>query len=632
MKKTLAPVLLFATVGLLTLSVAPASLQQAPNPADRFEVSDVMIPMRDGKRLHTKIFSPREGSGPWPIIFKRTPYGIQGAANNFNAYYKALADEGYIFVHQDIRGKFGSEGEFVMQRPARTPPPNGSGGPSGAINNGAIDEGTDTYDTIDWLIKNVRNNNGRVGMLGVSYDGWTTIMAAIEPHPALKAISPQASPSDMWLGDDFHHNGAFRLSYGFEYAAMMESGKDVQQFSFDRYDTFDWYLSLGPLSNVNAKYLHGKIPTWNDFVAHPDYDDFWKKQTMIPHLTGVKVPTLNVAGWWDQEDFYGPVAIYDALEKHDTQGINYLVVGPWRHGGWSGGTGDSLGAIPFGSHTAEYFRDQIQAPFFAYYLKDKGTKDFPQAITFESGANEWRRWDQWPPVKQTELRPLYFGGCESLQLDAMPGSPCPGEFDEYVSDPAHPVPYRQRPIQATYFPGGSKWSTWLVEDQRFVDDRADVLSYETAPLDSDVTIAGEIKAHIFASTTGSDADFIVKLIDVYPESNPSNWNLAGYQLMVSNEVFRGRYRESYEKPAAIAPNAVLEYSWSLHTQNYTFKKGHRIMVQVQSTWFPIIDRNPQTFVPNIFEAKDADFKAATHRVYRTRQYPSRVDVPVVRGQ
>jgi putative CocE/NonD family hydrolase len=618
MKRVTPPAFLLVLVSFLVISTADLRPQPAQSAADRFEVSDVMVPMRDGKRLFTKIFTPRGVTEPLPIIFKRTPYGIDGSAGAFNAYYRALADEGYIFVHQDIRGKFRSEGDFVMQRPAR------------GNDRTAIDEGTDTYDTIEWLIKNVRNNNGRVGMLGVSYDGWTTIMGAIEPHPALRAISPQASPADMWIGDDFHHNGAFRLSYGFEYAAMMESGKDVQQFTFDRYDTYDWYLSLGPLSNVNAKYLHGKIPTWNDYVAHPDYDEFWKRQTMIPHLTNVKVPTLNVAGWWDQEDFYGPVAIYDALEKHDTPGINYLVVGPWRHGGWAGGTGDSLGAIPFGSNTSEYFRDQVQAPFFAYYLKDKGARDFPQALTFEVGTNEWRRWDQWPPTKQTVTRSLMFGANEQLALiDPGYRLPNPG-FDEFVSDPAHPVPYRHRPIQPTYFPGGSRWSTWLVEDQRFVDDRADVLSWETAPLEQDVTIAGEIRAHLFASTTGSDADWIVKLIDVYPEDHPADWNLAGFQLMVSNEVFRGRYRTSFEKPEPIESNKVLEYTWSLHTQNYTFRKGHRIMVQVQSTWFPIIDRNPQTFVPNIFEAKESDFRAATHRIHRTPEYPSRVDVPVVR--
>ena len=623
MKRAGAYTSLVLAVGLLVFGVAPAQLQQQPNAADRFEVSDVMIPTRDGTKLHTKVFVPRNQSGPLPIIIKRTPYGIEGSAGNFNAYFKAMEADGYIFVFQDIRGKFGSEGQFMMQRPARSPGDTKS-----------IDEGTDTYDSIDWLLKNIRNNNGRVGMLGVSYDGWTTIMGAIEPHPALKAISPQASPADMWMGDDFHHNGAFRLSYGFEYAAMMESGKDVQQFKFDRYDTFDWYLNLGSLANANAKYLHGKIPTWNDYVAHPDYDEFWKRQTMVPYLTSVKVPTLNVAGWWDQEDFYGPVRIYDALERFDTKGMNYLVVGPWRHGGWSGGTGESLGAIPFGSKTAEYFREQVQAPFFAYFLKDKGTGSFPQALTFETGTNEWRRWDQWPPTKETETRALYLGAGETLTLSGA-GRRAPGSettFDEFVSDPAHPVPYRHRPIQPTYFPGGSKWSTWLVEDQRFVDDRADVLSWETTPLDADVTIAGEVMAHLFASTTGSDADWVVKLIDVYPEDNPTNWDLAGFQLMVSNEVFRGRYRTSFEKPAAIEPNAVLEYTWSLHTQNYTFKKGHRIMVQVQSTWFPIIDRNPQTFVPNIFQAKESDFKAATHRIYRSPQYPSRVDVPVVRGR
>jgi putative CocE/NonD family hydrolase len=611
--------------GVLVSSVVSRTLQPgAGTPAARFEVSDVMIPMRDGTKLNTKIFVPRAASAPLPIIFRRTPYGIAGSAAAFNAYFTSLADEGYIFVFQDIRGKFGSEGAFVMQRPARLR----SSGPGAAYvtDPSSIDEGTDTYDTIDWLIKNVRNHNGRVGMLGVSYDGWTTIMGAIEPHPALKAISPQASPADMWLGDDFHHNGAFRLSYGFEYAAMMEAGKDVQQFAFDRYDTFDWYLSLGSLANVNAKYLHGKIPTWNDYVAHPDYDDFWKRQTMIPHLTSVKVPTLNVAGWWDQEDFYGPVAIYRALERHDGQRMNYLVVGPWRHGGWAGGAGDALGAIPFGSATAEFFREQVQAPFFAHFLKDKGARDFPEALTFEAGANVWRRWDQWPPARQTDVRPMYFGAGEVL---SPRGAAAPG-FDEYVSDPAHPVPYRHRPIQPTYFPGGSKWSTWLVEDQRFVDDRADVLSWETPPLDADLTIAGEVVAHLFASTTGSDADWVVKLIDVYPEEYPERWDLAGYQLMVSNEVFRGRYRTSFEKPAPIESGKVLEYTWSLHTQNYTFKKGHRVMVQVQSTWFPIIDRNPQTFVPNIFEAKDGDFTAATHRIHRGPEHPSRVDLPIVR--
>jgi putative CocE/NonD family hydrolase len=611
------PVALIAALVALSITSARARSQAAP--ADGFAVRDVMIPARDGVRLHAKIFSPKQQREPLPIIMTRTPYGIANAAANFAAYFKALAEEGYIFVFEDIRGKFGSEGTFVMQRPARAPG-----------DTKALDEGTDTYDTIAWLLENVDRNNGRVGMLGVSYSGWTTIMAALEPHPALKAISPQASPSDMWLGDDFHHNGAFRLSYGFEYAAMMEAGKDVQQFSFDRYDTYDWYLSLGPLANVNKKYLHEKIPTWNDYVAHPDYDPFWTRQTMIPHLRDVKVPTLNVAGWWDQEDFYGPIQIYEALEKHDTKHLNYLVVGPWNHGAWAGTAGDRLGPIGFGSATAEYFRNDIQAPWFAYFLKDKGRLDLPEALTFEAGSNRWQRWDAWPPARNTVQRLAYLAPGRTLSFD-KPASAV-AAFDSFVSDPSHPVPYRHRPIQPTYFPGGSKWSTWLVEDQRFVHDRPDVLGWESAPLEADLSIAGEITAHLFASTTGSDADWIVKLIDVYPEQYPQNWDLAGYQLMVSNEVFRGRYRRSFEKPEAITPNAVLEYTFSLHTQDYTFLKGHRLMVQVQSTWFPIIDRNPQTFVTNIFQATPADFRAATHRIHRSARYPSHLAIPVVLPQ
>jgi hypothetical protein len=504
-----------------------------------------------------------------------------------------------------------------MQRPARDP-----------SDTSALDEGTDTYDTIDWLLKNIPRNNGRAGMLGVSYGGWTTIMGALEPHPALRAISPQASPADMWLGDDFHHNGAFRLSYGFEYAAMMESSKEVEQFRFDRYDTFDWFLSLGPLANVNAKVFGGRIPTWNDYVAHPDYDAFWQRQTLVPAIRGVKVPTLSVAGWWDQEDFYGPVRIYDALERLDTAHLNHLVVGPWNHGGWGRGSGDRLGPIPFDSATAKYFREQVQAKWFAHFLKDAGPLDLPEALTFEAGTNRWRRWDAWPPVANTEERQLYFGPGETLGFE-RPAQTGEAAADAFVSDPAFPVPYRHRPIQPTYFPGGSKWYTWLVEDQRFVDDRPDVLSWESAPLEADLTIAGEVTAHLYASTTGSDADWVVKLIDVYPEDYPENWDLAGYQLMVSNEVFRGRYREGFEKPKPIQPGAVFEYSFSLNTQNYAFRKGHRLMVQVQSTWFPLIDRNPQTFVPNIFEARAEDFRAATHRVYRSATHPSHVSIPVV---
>jgi putative CocE/NonD family hydrolase len=602
---------------LLSPSSPSAGQDAARAATERFDVRDVMIPARDGVRLHAKIFVPKRQAAPLPFIMLRTPYGVEGSAADLVVYMKDLADEGYIFVFEDIRGRFGSEGTFVMMRPARDPQ-----------DAKAIDEGTDTYDTIDWLLKNVTPNNGRVGMLGVSYDGWTAEMATLEPHPALRAVSPQASPADMWLGDDFHHNGAFRLSYGFEYAAEMETSKVNENFAFDRYDTYQWYLALGPLSNINAKYLRRAIPTWNDYVAHPDYDRFWQQQTMVPRIAAVKVPSLNVAGWWDQEDFYGAVRIYDAAERHDDRKLNYLVVGPWNHGGWASGEGDRLGNISFGTPTSRYFRENVQAPWFAYWLKDKGTLKLPEALTFEAGSNVWRQWDAWPPKSRTVDRDLFTR--EGARLSFDPPTTTSEASDSYVSDPAHPVPYRHRPIQATYFPGGSNWYAWLVEDQRFVEDRPDVLSWETDVLGDDLTIAGDVVAHLFASTTGSDADWIVKLIDVYPEHNPADWKMAGWELMVANEVFRGRYRNSFEKPEPIVPDQVTSFTFSLHTQDYTFKRGHRIMVQVQSTWFPLIDRNPQTFVPNIFTASASDYRTATDRIYRSTRFASHVTLPVVK--
>lgn len=605
---------LFLVLAFVAMTANAEAPQVRPAP---WTVTDVMVPMRDGVKLHTRIFVPANTKAALPFLLLRTPYGIEGSEDAIDARYRELAADGYIFVFQDIRGKFGSEGSFVMLRPAR---------PAGDA--ARLDEGTDTYDSIAWLLKNVASNNGRVGMLGNSYLGWTAIMASLEPHPALKAIAPMASPADMWLGDDFHHNGAFRLSYGFEYAFMLENGKGNADFAFDRYDTYAWYLSLGSLANVNRTLFKGKISTWNDFAAHPDYDAFWKNQAFATRFQDVKVPTLNVAGWWDQEDFYGPIAIYQALEKNDPKGLNHLVVGPWKHGGARFGLGDSLGAIQFDSATAKYFREQIEVPWFGYYLKDRGTLDLPKALTFEAGANRWRRWDAWPPKTGVEQRSLYFGAGRSLSF-AVPTAKGSAQFDSYLSDPAHPVPYRHRPIQATYFPGGSVWPTWLVEDQRFVDQRPDVLSWESAPLEADLTIAGDISAHLFASTSGSDADWIVKLIDVYPEHVANDWPLSGFQLMVANEVFRGRYRRSFGHPEAITPGAVVEYPFSLHTQNYTFLKGHRFMVQVQSSWFPIIDRNPQRFVPNIFDARDSDFQAATHRIYRSASYPSHISIPVL---
>jgi len=603
---------------LIVLSLARVAAAQTPaasTPLPAFDSSEVMIPMRDGVKLHTTIFAPKDASGKLPFILTRTPYGIAGANRALKTSYAELADDGYIFVFQDIRGRYTSEGQFVMLRPLRK----NKNDPK------AIDEATDTYDTIDWLLKNVPNNNGRVGQLGVSYPGWLTVMSILDPHPALKAASPQASPASMFLGDDFHHNGAFRLAYGFEYSVMMEGGKERTPFEFDQYDNYSWWLSQGSLANINPKYLHESRPTWNDFVEHPNFDAFWQREALMQYLTRVTVPTLNVAGWWDQEDFYGPVTIYRELEKHDTDHKNFLVVGPWNHGGWSGPSGQKLQNVDFGSETSPYYRKNIQAPFFAYYLKDKGEMHLAEATTFEAGANQWRQYDAWPPKPSVSSpRRLYFQANGKMSYDP-PTETSKTAFDAYISDPNHPIPYRPRPIMPTYG-RGSTWSTWLADDQRFVQDRPDVVAWESPVLTEDVDIAGDISAHLFAATTGSDADWVVKLIDVYPENDAK---LPGYQLMVANDVLRGRFRKSFEHPEAIVPNHTDEYTIDLHTQNYRFLKGHKIRVQVQSTWFPLIDRNPQTFVPNIYKAKDSDFRVATQKIFRSKDASSYVSIPVV---
>jgi len=599
---------------------ARAAAQGTPQTAQpakpEFEKTEVQIAMRDGVRLNTDIYVPKGISTELPIIFFRTPYGIEGAERVIGTGSTAeLAGDGYIFALQDIRGRFKSEGQFVMMRQMRN-----KSDPK------AVDESTDAYDTIDWLVKNVAHNNGRVGMKGVSYPGWLTVMAMLDPHPALRAVSPQASPADMFIGDDFHHNGAFRLSYGFEYATAMETSKVITPFTFDQPDLYDWYLKVGSLAHINERYLHGKMPTWNDFASHHSYDSFWQRQAFPRNPGAVKVPTLSVAGFWDQEDFFGPVKIYETLEPSDTQNRNYVVIGPWNHGGWGGATGQKLGAIDFGSPTALDYRRNIEAPWFAYWLKDKGTLKLPEATTFESGSNTWQSFDAWPPRKGVAKRPLYFRANKQLSFDAPTDAIA---FDSYISDPANPVPYRKRPIMPLFAGAGNTWSRWLVDDQRFDNDRPDVAIWETPTLESDVVIAGDIAAHLFASTTGSDADWIVKLIDVYPDRNEPDTTLNGYQLMVSNDVLRGRFRKSFEHPQAITPNRVEEFVVDLHTQNYRFRQGHRIQVQVQSTWFPLIDRNPQTFVPNIFEAKDSDFRRATQRIFRSRAAASYVELPVM---
>ena len=598
--------LIWLTAGALSLYA-----QQPPNSV--FNSSEAMVPTRDGVRLYTQIYAPARAGERLPILLLRTPYGT-GELNSARvaASIPELAADGYIVVLQDIRGRFKSEGQFVMLRQPRDPK-----------DGKAIDESTDTYDTIDWLLKNVPNHNGRVGMAGTSYGAWLTVMGMLDPHPALKAAVPQASPADMWIGDDFHHNGAFRLSYGFEYAYMMESSKEISDVSavIDRFDAYEWYLDLGPLSNANAKYFRNRLPTWNDFVSHPDYDAFWKRQGFAPWLNRVTVPTLNVAGWWDQEDFYGPLKIYELLERHDSANKNFLVVGPWNHGGWSRGDGQKLGRIDFGSATAAYYRREVLARFFAHHLKGVGKLDMPEALTFRTGANEWVRHDSWPPKRNVLARRLYFQPNGKLSFNAPPA--VAGAFDSYVSDPANPVPYRPRPIDVN-----SGWTTWLVDDQRFVDHRPDVLSWTSDVLKEDVVVSGTIVANLFASTSGTDSDWIVKLIDVYPENQPDP-GMGGYQLMIAGDVLRGRYRNGFEKSQAIVPNSVNHYKIQYPANDHIFLKGHRIMVHVQSTWFPVIDRNPQRFVPNIFLARASDYQRATQRVYRSGKQASYIAVPVV---
>jgi uncharacterized protein len=597
---------LLALVFFATFAAVHA--QQEP-----FTRSEAMIPMRDGVRLNTRIYTPTRTNEQFPILLLRTPYGIGNATPaQLAASVPELAAEGFIIVQQDIRGRFKSEGQFVMLRQPRDP-----------NNKSAIDESTDTYDSIEWLLKNVANNNGRVGIAGTSYGAWLAVMAMLDPHPALKAAVEQASPADMWMGDDFHHNGAFRLSYGFEYAYMMESSKEIADVSkvIDTPDTYDWYLKLGSLANVETKYFNGKIPSWRDFANRPDYDDFWKRQAFAPWLNRVTVPTLNVAGWWDQEDFYGPIKIYELLERHDKAKQNFLVVGPWNHGGWSRGEGRKLGKIDFGSATAEHYRREILVPFLAHYLKGKGSQELPEALTFRTGANEWIRHDAWPPKQNVVDRKLYLQKDKALSFTTPPAT---GEsFDSYNSDPANPVPYRPRPIKLR-----SGWSTWLVEDQRFLGDRPDVLSWVSEPLKEDVIVSGRIVANLFASTTGTDSDWIVKLIDVYPQQSEADPEMGGFQLMIAGDVFRGRYLKSFEKPQPIPANSVQRYQIPFPANDHAFKKGHRIMVQVQSTWFPVIDRNPQRFLTNIFLAKDSDFQPATQRVFRSGRNASFITLPI----
>ncbi|MDN3658599.1 CocE/NonD family hydrolase [Ferruginibacter paludis] len=580
-----------------------------------------MIPMRDGVKLFTVVLAPTQEMAPGPFLIKRTPYGADFPLPE-NAIipvkkmgsFQPMAEDGYIFVFQDMRGKFKSEGSFEMTRPLYH-----------LIDKTKTDESTDAYDAIDWLVKNIKNNNGKAGINGVSYPGYLALDASVDPHPALKASSPQASPADMFLGDDFHHNGAFRLSYGFEYSYLVENDKlSNSNFPFPQYDLYNWYLQLGSLKNVNDKYYKGRLAAWNDFIKHPDYDDYWKKSSTLTYIQTPQLPILHVGGYFDQEDMNGPQLMYRHLEKKDSFNRNFIVLGPWNHGGWEDQKADSLGEINFGSNTAAWFQ-ALQKRWFDYWLRGIGDGKFVEASCFQTGSNIWKTYDSWPP-KNAVMKKLY--ATSEHKASFIQPSSATGAVS-YVSDPATPVPYRSLPIEATYGEG-SRWYTWHVEDQRFVTTRPDVVSFIMDSLTENETVTGKVMAHLFASTTGTDADFVVKLIDVYPAFDTGNRKMSGYQLPVAMEVIRGRYRKSFMQPSPLVPGKAEEFVIDLHDINHTFLKGHQMMIQVQSTWFPIIDRNPQKYVPSIFEAKESDFIKATETVYCNKQYASYVELPVMK--
>jgi putative CocE/NonD family hydrolase len=579
---------------------------------------EAMIPMRDGVSLHAVILRPA-GVDPGellPLLIDRTPYGVDRKdSRSVNDAKPELASSGYIFVYEDIRGRYGSQGTFVMNRAV-------------VAHRSAsdVDETTDATDTVAWLLKNVPGNNGRVGVLGVSYDGFLAMMAGIDAHPAVKAISPQAPMTDVWMGDDFFHNGAFRQSYGFDYIQQMEAQKTDARVD-SKQDNFDFFLSQVDFAGAAAAAHMSDLPTARAFLTQPAYTRFWQDMAVEDHLANVSVPTLEVGGYWDQEDMWGTQAEYAALKKHDGNHQVFLVLGPWNHGGWDD-TGDTLesnfGGMNFKQPTGDEYRKNIEAPFFEKYLKDRPGFDLADTASFRTGANMWERYAAWPPVAGYQPARLYLEPGGKLSF-AAPASGNDAIAASYRSNPADPVPYRHRPIQSTYA-SGSKWYTWLVEDQRFVTGRKDLASFATPALDHDVTVTGEVMADLFAATTGSDADWVVKLIDVYPDEAPD----AGYQLMVADEIFRARYRKSFEEPEPLKPGEVNEFKWSLHGADHTFLKGHRIMVEVQSTWFPLYDRNPQTFVPNIMAAPGDAYQAETMTIYSSPTYPSHLELQIAK--
>jgi putative CocE/NonD family hydrolase len=588
--------------------------------------AEYQIPMRDGMKLFTIVYTPKDDTKEYPILLNRTPYNVApyGTEMGFSfrrGLFPAFLREGYIFVFQDVRGRFMSEGifrhmpPFIDNKKTKTD----------------VDEGSDAYDTIDWLIKNLNNQSGRVGMWGISYPGYYTSCAAINAHPALKCISPQAPIGD-WFFDDMHHHGAFFLAPNFEFLSIMDLprhrlSKDwVFTYDFKTPDGYSFYSRLEPLPNAKNWYFGDSIAFWNDLVNHPDYDDFWQKRNILPHLKYIKPAVMIVGGWYDAEDLYGTFKTYQSIENNNPGIKNSVVIGPWMHGGWARTDGSFLGNVSFSTKTSRYYQDSIELPFFNYYLKDKGTLRLAEATMFMTGKNEWKIFDQWPPKNLTTEK-LYIHANEILSFE--PPRSSESSFDEFVSDPHKPVPYTQDiAFEMT--------KEYMTDDQRFAARRPDVLVYETAVLNEDITLAGASVAHLEVSTTGSDADWVIKLIDVYPSQaadNPSTRKgmaMGEYQQMVRSEVIRGRYRNSYENPSPFTPGKIEKIDLELLDVLHCFKKGHKIMIQIQSTWFPLVDINPQKFVNNIYEAKPEDFIKATHRVFHQNGNETYIEVGILK--
>ena len=604
--------LLFA---LLTISSSAALADSSFDVRTHFTKFEYRIPMRDGVRLFTAVYVPKNASQKCPILMARTPYSV--APYGATAYPDHLGpsrkfeEDQFIFVYQDVRGRYMSEGEFVEMQPEKDE----THGPKD------VDESTDTYDTIEWLLKNVPNNNGKVGLYGISYPGFYASAGLINAHPALVAVSPQAPIADLYMGDDAYHNGAFFLIANFSFYTEFGKqhnpqlpGRDVD-FKYGTKDGYKFYLNMGPLINSDKEYFHYQNPYWTDIVKHPNYDEFWKRRDILPHLKNIRPAVLIVGGWFDAEDLSGTLKTYRAIERQSPDTDLKIVMGPWFHGQWSRSPGDKLGKISFGSRTGDLFRDQIELPFFEHYLKGAPDPQLPRAYVFETGKDVWRREQQWPPAQAVPKR-FY------LQAHGGLTSQSPGEpqaFDEYMSDPNDPVPFYSKPtleMERDYMDG----------DQRFVEHRPDVLTYQTEPLSEDVTIAGPISPSLFVSTSGTDSDFVVKLIDVYPQDAPGG--LGGYEQLVRGEPFRGKFRSSFEHPQAFQPGQVEPIRFIMPDVYHCFQKGHRIMVEVQSSWFPLVDRNPQTFT-DIPTAAPSQFVKATERVYRSKDAASYVEVNVL---